>query len=339
VANINEISLNERGKIRGNSFYATAAWLAHVEGSLGQGQFYVTVWDDSECNLLASAPFFLFERSTFAPYDLSTMLGPAMHDRCAVPNVICTAPHGYCCEPFLSTDLSPHQRLATWDLLLSTAEGEARRLGMSALAFLYVDLDGPGTLVEWFTTRGYATLSLTAKNLLPIKWKSFEDYLSSLSRDWRAAVRREIRRFQETGCSVSVEGAEALNDRLALLETNVHHKYGLKTSVDRVRRIHQRARKYLSPFIRVFVAHRENIEVGFSQFYVHEGRYHSGFVGFDYDLPDQSFSYFNVLFYAPIQDAIAHGAAVIDYGIGADFGKVARGCQPSSQIGLYKWLL
>ncbi|MCL4426626.1 MAG: GNAT family N-acetyltransferase [Firmicutes bacterium] len=336
LTSIGEISLKQWAQVRSGSFYTTTEWLTHVEGSLGQERFYVTVWDDTESCLLGAAPFYLFERSTFAPYNLSTLLPPGMHDGPTVPNVICTAPHGYCCALSMNPALAPEEGLAARELLLSVAEAEARRRSAIAHAFLYVEENGQGALIDSLRSRGYRTFPLDAKNLLSVTWSSFEDYLASLSRHRRVNARCEIRRFQSSGCSIAVEGAEALNERLALLEANVHHKYGLKTSVDRVRRIHLRAQKYLAPFIRVFVARRENVEIGFAQFYVHDGTYYAGFVGFDYDLSVKSFSYFNTLFYAPIQDAIAHGALLIDYGLGADAAKVARGCQAGRQIGLFK---
>ena len=83
----------------------------------------------------------------------------------------------------------------------------------------------------------------------------------------------------------------------------------------------------------VFVAKKKDVVVGFSLF-IRQGETLDAFIGgFNYELQSKTdFTYFNLVYYTPINWAIQNGIRKIYYRWGSEKAKYKRGCKPEMHI-------
>jgi predicted N-acyltransferase len=166
---------------------------------------------------------------------------------------------------------------------------------------------------------------------LPVHWRSFEEYLSSLKYRVRKSVKREIRNLDKNEITIeSLSEFRDLSKILSRLSLNLLSKYHTKIS------------NYYSPSFyeslndcfskgnaKVFIARRQNEILGFSL--VLRQRKIADVVrcGFDYELQKKNdFTYYNLAYYTPIKWAIQAGIKKIYFRYTNDKVKIRRGCKP-----------
>lgn len=79
--------------------------------------------------------------------------------------------------------------------------------------------------------------------------------------------------------------------------------------------------------MRLFIAFKEQRPVAFALFYEYNGVYYLRPIGFDYSRLNDEFCYFNLIFYAPIREAIRAGIKAIHYSMESYDAKLGRGCK------------
>jgi uncharacterized protein len=160
-----------------------------------------------------------------------------------------------------------------------------------------------------------------------VTWDDFGAYVSSLSRNRRTAVRREIREFRDSGLTANCGDARALTDDLASLQASLRRRYGHPTDDGSIRRSYQRMREQLGAQVRVLTARdARSALAGFVLFFEAGGTYYIKSVGFDYERTGGTFCYFNLLFYELIDLAIRNRIRLINYGMESYQAKASRGC-------------
>ena len=213
--------------------------------------------------------------------------------------------------------------------LLETAcdalDSLAVQAGAPVSAWLYVPEGTDQTLHRTLSSRGYVPVLMDAECYLPIRWGTFDGYLRLFPARRRKTIRQEMKRFSNAGFHVEFHGAEALTRELALLEVQWRAKYGRDVSVTDVETQYALLREHLDQRVRVFVARQKERTVGFTVFFEHLGIWYSRFGGFDYDV-GKIFSYFNLLFYEPVREAIRRGITCIRYSTSSIDTKRRRGC-------------
>jgi predicted N-acyltransferase len=164
---------------------------------------------------------------------------------------------------------------------------------------------------------------------LDVRWRSFEDYLKSLTCDVRWSVRREIRRCRENGVTIEeVTDFKNLSMTLSDLSFNYFLKYN-----QWAQRLEPLFFESLSDYAKantiVFIAKKRDVVVGFS-LCLRKGETLDGFLcGFNYELQEKNdFTYFNLCYYAPIRWAIQEGIRKMYYRWGSEEAKYRRGCKP-----------
>jgi predicted N-acyltransferase len=329
---------------------------------LGRDSFYLTLWSGKEQKPVAGIPCYVTtDENAYVFYNVPRLLvdEEMIADACPslplehssrlahladklcpsrsglYPALVSVAPYGYISSICHRPDLAQCEIREATDHLLWAFDDLASEHGVMSKAFLYVPDQRNFFLADALTRRGYHTMALLGECLLPISWTSFEDYLATHTSSRRWAIRADIRNFERSGMTVHVEGPDALDDRLAQLQSNVQRKYGHRGNLDRIKLGYSRIKHYLAPQVRVFVARRGSDTVGFALFYELDDVYYCKQVGFDYQRLGNDACYFNVLFYEPIRQAISKGIQLIHYGSESYEAKMGRGCKLKTLSGYF----
>lgn len=237
--------------------------------------------------------------------------------------------------------VSGGSRAAYLTELLVAPEADARSVASDLLAALHALAEDRQAKAAWIFYVPPADVQLLAEVAppetlvaygvidmeLPIRWSSFEDYLGSLSARRRSAVRRELRAFEESGATIATHRLDEVVTAVAPLMAATQTRHGRPTTAAEAEDLLAYQARFLGPWSRVFVCTRGGRTIGFSLFYELERRLYARLVGFDYERLGGS-EYFNVLFYAPLVDAIDRGVERIHLGIESYEAKLGRGAEP-----------
>jgi predicted N-acyltransferase len=213
--------------------------------------------------------------------------------------------------------------------LLALLDRRAEAGGAATTALMYLDAASTRRVAS---VRGPAATVLPGgvQMAVPIAWPSFEGYLDQLSTSRRAMVRREQRRYERAGYVTSVEPlAEVLDETAPLvlgIESKHDHPVRSAEFRDRLGRIAEgqgsRAialcarRSGRLDGVLVAVAHSDSTFYGIAW-------------GGRADAPREAAVYFNITYYAAIEQAVARGCRAVSLGSGALKAKSMRGARPT----------
>ncbi|QQR90574.1 MAG: GNAT family N-acetyltransferase [Myxococcales bacterium] len=340
--------------------YHTEPWIKLGESRFEQDSRYIAVKDGSG-RIQALAPccrirdpqiwptynlWKLFTKASFIQFEdlpgidhakFSTnaeYIDAAVGDK-LFPNLICTAPEGFMTGPMYAYGLSPETINTVNTSIVDGLKQLGEELECAASSLLYVMEDSP--IRSYLDQTDWIPMQMNPMAILDIKWKSFDEYLSSLSRKRRESTRREMKKFKESGMIVKQERLEDLPiDRTAELFHNVNAKH-MGFDAGPV----QHARYYIEGLLglglthTVYAAYQNENLVAFSLFFLQDNTLFARVMGIDYERATD-YSYFNLLFYRPIIDAIEQGVACIDFG-GMLKAKLIRGCKPHRSFSYFKF--
>jgi uncharacterized protein len=324
------------------SYYLTYDWMAVMAPTVGSDMHALLVRDDAGAPV-AGIPYTAMTSAGSEVYDPLRMLVAAGREaaggdgrmamladqleRCAsacYPVVTSVAP-GFTSGVCESPQLDAHGADAATDALLRELEREARSLRAGAVAFLYAPELADARLARLAAARDYRSVVLQARCVMNVVWPTFDDYVASRTKTRRKSIRAEIERFRAE-FTVEIGGVEATDDELIPLHARWRAKYGRPVPEPMLRRQYAAIRERLGQEVRNVVARRDGRPAAFARFYEHEGTWYSRAIGFDYELVDGSFAYFNVLFYEPLREAMTRGIRALDYSYGSYEAKLGRGC-------------
>lgn len=352
------------------SIYFDYDWLASNEQGLFSSAYYICAYT-TQNDLVAAAPAYVISdpNTCYFPYNIKEMLiAPATLNEivttlCPVwlrhigksvlsiatrlalkilkvhffPMLICTTPYGYV-SGFIRAEGTANQADVTKAILEAMDSiCEAERIPLLALLYLPESQLLSTDLAQW----GFQRISLYPDCFLDIEWESFDQYIKSFRSKQRRNIRTEIRRFHSKGLQIQFYESFDLNtwiDELIRLEINVATRYDHGVLDPEVFR--QWYRQVIGNMLsqsRLFVAYRESQPVGFTLLLQKGNTYYVKLYGLDYDQADQSFAYFNLVFYAPIQQAIAQGMTRVYFGPGGYEAKLKRGCHIESRYGAIRF--
>jgi hypothetical protein len=235
-----------------------------------------------------------------------------------LPNLVVLYP-GF--DSFVAASGGPTPALA--GALVDAAASWAAEHAMKAISFPYMRTDAmpPQVLAD----RGFRAIPLTFRSRLPLGG-SFADYLSSLSKNGRSQVTKERRRLAEAGIRTKRCSFDDMWPDMLALRRDLVERYGQKADEDlETRNMRQLLTCFGEDQVRLYCSFLDGRVVGFTLFVVWRDSWYSAYTG-TYVTPQTGSVYFDHVFYAPIADAIAEGARIIDLGIGAWEGKRRRGC-------------
>lgn len=349
---------------QGYSFYLSYDWLRSIEGVLTSDSFYLIVYSGDTHQPLAALPCYLISNeNTYLFFNVpKLLLGQesiamagqflTLQDRSCLnelatssqvdqqalyPTLTCVAPYGYISAICYRAALTAAESQQITKYIVNALHDLASTCGAKCIAFLYVPEQEDPFLPETLLQQNYLPMLLNANCVLPIEWKSFDEYLMTRTRSWRGTIRNDIRKFQRQGLSIRYEDVSALTDQLAPLQLNMQRKYGHRGDLLWIIRSYEQIKKNLGPWARVFTVYKDAQPLGFALFYEKDGIYYCKQAGFDYDQLGNSSCYFNLVFYEPIRQAIAGGIRSIHYGLESYQAKLSRGCYLQNLWGYFSF--
>ncbi|MEV4534074.1 GNAT family N-acetyltransferase [Asanoa sp. NPDC049518] len=164
------------------------------------------------------------------------------------------------------------------------------------------------------------------KAVLPVIWGSFEEYVSWLPTRRRTPVRRERRRFRESGVEVRERPMSQVVGELAPLLAATERRYGHAADLRQIEFHYTLLAMELADDFVALVAYLADRPVACSLLLACGDRWISKAWGCDYAAAGDQFLYFNLLFYEPVRLAIERSVSVLDYGTGGLETKTQRGC-------------
>jgi hypothetical protein len=209
--------------------------------------------------------------------------------------------------------------------LIDAAVDWAAGHAMKSVSFSYVRADSG--LPELLTERGFRAIPLTyrARMTLP---GSFQEYLGSLPKRKRDHVKTERRHLAEAGVHTKRCPVDDVWQDVLALRCDLVERYGQKPNQDTET---MNIRRLLTSFgadqTRLYCSFLDGRIVGFSLFVLWRGTWYVAYTGTYVTQETRSGVVFDHFVYAPVADAIAEGARVLDLGIGAYEAKRVRGCE------------
>ncbi len=206
-----------------------------------------------------------------------------------------------------------------FESLEQTAEGD----GAKAVAWPFVDA-GNERLLEIARERGYAVVYAGATAILPVRWSSFDEYLTSRSKQVRRSIRSDLAALRSEGLRTTL--LQDFRSEAHAMDTLYREWYRRRNGADPavLPDLFSRLSSHQSPGIQAHLTWKGERLVGTSinvatpeilegTFGAFAEEYHGG--------P----AYYNDLCYEPIRMACAQGIPALDLGPTALYPKVLRG--------------
>lgn len=215
------------------------------------------------------------------------------------------------------------------DEITAHVSAAARELGSepAMTGVNFVSADAGADLGKALTGAGFLEFKGYRRATLDLPGAGYEDYLAALTSRQRWSVRRDRRRYADTGQRIGcTTGPGAAGDDLIHLQGLNRLKYGLPHEVGELREKHELLLSAFGDDALVVRSHDGSATTGFVMFFRMDVTLHALFAGFE-EVKGRSGSYFECLFYAAVEWAYDHGIRHIDYGIGSLEAKAERGCR------------
>lgn len=302
----------------GGGFYLGHAWLSALHGVDGFAERNLLARDGAG-NLVAGLNLYTIERATNPLYNPHQVLAPDDDPAAWEPQLVIGARSGYSNGILATTD----EGYAT---VAELATREVTASGCGSAAMMYLGTDDARRMAALIP--GTVPVLTGFRSELPITFDSFDGYLAGLARKRRKNIRRDLKRFTDTGCRIEITALEPYVDQLAPLLGNVQRHHGVDIP-DELHAGYLRgcARGELADQAVVFQCFEGDRLIGFSLAFAHHGRLTIRVVGMDYERTTDTGAHFSLLCYDPIRYAVTHGVETIDFGTEAYRTKLLRGGQ------------
>jgi hypothetical protein len=157
---------------------------------------------------------------------------------------------------------------------------------------------------------------------------SFDGYLAEMRSHRRNQIKRQLRRFADSGLRIDLRRLPEVMVPLADLIAGHERHHGVPcTSQEIMDDFELRISLGLEERIRVFCTWKGDTLVAGTLFFVHGRTYYSREFAGDFEVPREAGVYFSCTFYEPMRVAFEAGATEIHYGLAAMDAKVWRGCR------------
>ncbi|MYV98518.1 GNAT family N-acetyltransferase [Streptomyces sp. SID3343] len=303
--------------------YLSHRWLAGQETDATATAGYAVVRDDDGA-LLAAAPLYLVHTEPNAYYDHP----PTPADGADRPRVVAGARRGYHNTPLTASSLPGDRREASLALLRATARTYAAAHGTTHW-WPYLTEPAAALLAPLYAS---APVPVEEDAVIPLPGTGFDDYLASLPRKRRIAVRRECLDFRSAGLRVRhLPLGDCFRDvgrLLAGLQQSHGHAADTTAAMTVVL---ERQAQAMGDQARVVAAYDGPRMAAFGLYYHFGDTTWLRAAGTDPSCP-APFAYFNAAYYLPIEDAYRQGTSALHTGMKTIHAKRLRGARIS---GLY----
>jgi predicted N-acyltransferase len=204
-------------------------------------------------------------------------------------------------------------------------------------SFLFVsEFDKP--LMNNLEDLNYSKFTNVLTFYLKIEWAQFDDYLKSLKPGMGKKIRREIRKCVENGVIINEESiTQEIAEELSQLNANVSYKHSPTSSYKLDPSFFLTLKEYAKEKVRLFTARRNDKMIGFSLALQHKDTLDVYMYGSDYESQTNTFfTYFNLVYYKPIQIAIDEKIKKIYFRYFLAKSRLDRGCKTEQTYSFVK---
>jgi len=339
---IKEIEKKEWEEIAGNNVMSSYGWLKTIEETLIEPvvhkYFFIS---DSKGIMGASVCYISSRGDSFANFDhiifgrFNKFAGKSGVS--FLPALICSPLFSYGPHFLIREDIDPKKRMCIMNKLFCAIKETAKRKRLPVV-FINVTLD-ESELDGLLQNGRYQKVLDIPLSYLDIKWKTFKDYRSHLkhiSKNMWKSINREINKNKKEGVLIqSIDDAEEYEDRLhelANMNTYAHNKMPFMFS----KAFFKKLKENLANESTIYVAVKDGNVTGFSVILSKDGMSSMPMGCVDHEMSGNDLTYFNILYYRPIMEAISSGKSRIYYGRGMYELKRRRGCNVKNIYFYYK---
>ncbi|UCB60944.1 MAG: GNAT family N-acetyltransferase [Candidatus Bathyarchaeota archaeon] len=323
------------GKLRadalGKSFFFSYSWFKTIEETRAFQVVpkYIAIYDEN-C-LVAIAPCFIESTSQYQTvedflFPRSRKVGKLRHvfHGFVNPSLSCYSPSSFQSQIMKNPCFSSSE---IFELVLNMIDQLCKTERIMFSSFKFVS-QFDEFLLKSLEDVGYFRSFLKSNMYIEPVWDSFDDYLKSVKNsDVRRKIRKEIRTNRKAGIRIEELKIDSLVNTIPKLYDNLYMKYNRKPS-PLTSAFFATLAHYSPNRTRVFAAKKNDRVVGFSLFLEHQHVWDCYIVGFDYKNLGNNYTYFNLVFYAPIEKALQEDVKRINFRPGTFEAKRRRGCKP-----------
>ncbi|CAN5347145.1 hypothetical protein BH24PSE2_BH24PSE2_11600 [soil metagenome] len=245
-----------------------------------------------------------------------------------LPAVICGvgAAHGSA-GLLIAPHLNPHEQANVCHRLIDSLEAFADRERRTLIFNNLLATEPWRGILEG---RGYARTMVPPSVTMPVPWRDFDGYLAYLKSRSRSAAknaRQEMRRCRESGIDIRQAAftPEMTSQAFRLLQS--HHRLKNRQRFPFKEGFLEEAHDHCGERaeLRLAAAGEQLAAASFSL--RHGATVWQAFIGMDHELSGRGFASLNLMFYAPVEDAVRSGVRELVLGPGSYETKISRGGQ------------
>jgi uncharacterized protein len=202
----------------------------------------------------------------------------------------------------------------------------ARERGLRSVVFQYLD-PVADTFTASLRDRGFTIVTVAHRAELAIDFGNTDDYLALFSSHRRRRIRSEMRALSAAGVSYTTRALRDDEQDLIELRSGLAKKYRGYSDPEKEKSWFDKIRRcFPADDVFVVTASADGRTIGFTLFVRTGDRLSALLTGSDYGNPHARYAYFGTCFYAAVPLALDLGVRVIEYGMGSEEAKSARGC-------------
>lgn len=297
------------------SLYSAHAWLAYVEQYGDCTPRYLVAQVDGRP--VAALPTYRFAKAVPRFYDPEFLVPGEAVGR---PILLGGTRQGYVTDFLVDPAVSEAVRHDALRALLDRLRAEPAVL----TALLYLPEDALTAISPHLSEKDEVFL-LDARARLRVPEDGLAGYRAAVSKNTKARMRKEMRRFADMGCTAEVCHLSACHESLGELSAQVLQRYGHSMTAEAEGERFAAQARELDDICHVILARQGSEVVGFTQFFawgdVLYGRLH----GLDDTMAKSAALYYNLTYYRALEFAAEHGFTTIDLGCDSYEAKVRRG--------------
>ena len=342
VDTIHRIDREEWDSIAGENIFESYGWLKTLEENLIGDQKPRYFLLHEEGRLIATAACYIAHPSEQIHDSDDTLLG--RFKRYAfkmgisfLPALICSPRGAFGIHLSVGERLDSKQAESAATGLIQTIEEFASE---HRLPILFPNvMDHEVSLLRNLSGRGYNKAVTFPLNYLDVEWSSFNGYLTGMKQisEGRAKmIRREMNKNRNEGVAIEpLEKMDGCQDRIYELVNRNYLSHNGRPFPFR-KEYFKALKDNLGPDAVIYTATKKNELVGVCVLLRRKKSYYVPVIGVDHELAGNDFTYFNLAYYRPIQDAISDRIERIYYGQALYSVKTRRGCKISNTYTFYK---
>jgi len=310
---ISDVDKNLWDSLTENNVFMCYEWLKTLEYSSDYPTkpFYIMIFDQKK--LLAATVCYNQKRIDNIPSIDSLLLGKLqkfiiMKNLSFLPAVICNPKRGYGTHFIFSDEIEQDQIIELQNQLIETVEKIADA-NKASICFLNVTCN-ESHLINALVRKGYYKTKGTPYTYIDIAWSSFTDYKKYVLKKFplmRKSIPREINKNKKSGVVIKqLQDINGYQQRLYELLKMNHQKYNSGMFPLKADYIGQVKENFGDNAV-MYIAVKEGNIIGVSIELRKGSEAVISNVGIDHARSQKDLTYFNIVFYEPIKNAMTSG--------------------------------